>query len=118
MQITLYHNARCSTSRNILALLRERGLDVTIIEYLKTPPDRVTLQGLAEASGVGIRGLLRAKEALAGELGLTAPDVSEDRILDAMVANPVLLNRPIVVTPLGVRLCRPPACVEEVLPAV
>jgi arsenate reductase len=113
---TLYHNPRCSTSRNALARLREAGIEPEIIEYLKTPPSRDQLAALATANGSGVRGLLRDKEALCAELGLDDPATSDATLLDAMLAHPVLINRPIVVTPRGTRLCRPLERLEEILP--
>jgi len=114
----VYHNPSCSNSRGVLALLRERGIAPRIVEYLREPPDRVTLSALADASGLGTRGLARSKEPLYGELGLDTTDVDDDALLEAMLAHPVLINRPIVSTPLGVRLCRPPETVLEILPTV
>jgi arsenate reductase len=114
--ITIYHNPRCGTSRNTLALVRGRGFEPTVIEYLEDPPDRGRLRALGRDSGVGVRGLVRAKEPLYAELGLDDPAVDEEALLDAMLAHPVLINRPIVVTPLGTRLCRPAETVLEILP--
>lgn len=113
-QATIYHNPACSNSRGALALLREHGIAPRIIAYLQTPPDRATLQQLARASGLGLRGLVRTKEPVYQQLGLAQAD--DDALLDAMTAHPQLINRPIVVTPLGVRLCRPPEIVLEILP--
>ncbi len=115
--ITIYHNPACGTSRNTLAMIRNSGAEPRVIEYLKTPPSRDTLAGLLAAMGIGARDLLRAKEPLAAELGLLDASVGDDRLLDAMAANPILINRPIVVTPLGTRLCRPSEQVLELLPA-
>jgi arsenate reductase len=115
MQITIYHNPKCGTSRNVLAAIREAGHDPQVIEYLKTPPSRDTLEGLIARAGDGARGLLRAKESLVKELGLDDADVSDAQIVDAMVAHPILLNRPIVVTPDAVKLCRPRETVAELL---
>ncbi len=115
--ITIYHNPACGTSRNTLAMIRNSGAEPRVIEYLKTPPSRNTLAGLLAAMGIGARDLLRAKEPLAAELGLLDASVGDDRLLDAMAANPILINRPIVVTPLGTRLCRPSEQVLELLPA-
>jgi len=115
MVVTIYHNPRCGTSRNTLALLRDAGHAPQVIDYLATPPTRAELAELAARSGVGARGLLRSKEALATELGLTDPAVGDDALLDAMAAHPILINRPIVVTSRGVRLCRPAELVHEVL---
>ena len=115
--IVVYHNPACGNSRGVLELLRERGIEPRVVEYLRDPPDRATLAALAEASGLGMRGLARSKEPLYEDLGLGAADVDDDALLDAMLAHPVLINRPIVATPLGVRLCRPPETVLEILPA-
>lgn len=114
--ITIYHNPRCGTSRNTLALLQERGLTPRVIEYLKTPPSREELLALVKASGEPLRHFLRSKEALCGELGLDQPTVSDAKLLDAMLAHPILINRPIVVTPHGVRLCRPAERVLDIVP--
>ena len=115
MQITIYHNPKCGTSRNVLAAIREAGHDPQVIEYLKTPPTRETLEGLIARAGDGARGLLRAKEPLVKELGLDAAGVTDTQIIDAMVAHPILINRPIVVTPDAVKLCRPSETVAELL---
>jgi arsenate reductase (glutaredoxin) len=116
MTVTIYHNPRCSTSRNTLALIREAGIEPTVIEYLKTPPSRDELADLIARMGVPVRSVLRAKEDLAGELGLRDPAVSDEALLEAMAANPILIERPIVVSDKGVRLGRPPEAVREVLP--
>ena len=105
--VTIYHNPRCSTSRNALALLQERGIEPRVIEYLKTPPSRAELKAIAKATGEPLRALVRAKQAEYTELGLDDPALTDDQLIDAMLAHPVLINRPIVVSPLGVRLCRP-----------
>ena len=115
-EITIYHNPRCGTSRKTLAMIVERGAEPRVIEYLAQPPTRERLRELAAASGVGVRGLLRAKEALCVDLGLDDPARGDDALLDAMAAHPQLINRPIVVTPRGVRLCRPAEAVLEILP--
>lgn len=112
MDVIIYHNPACGTSRNTLALIRQAGVEPHVVEYLKTPPSRVMLAHLIERMGVPVRAALRAKEPLALSLGLLDPSVSDDTLLDAMTANPVLINRPIVVSPKGARLCRP---AEEVL---
>ncbi|MDI3512914.1 MAG: hypothetical protein PWP40_143 [Rhodocyclaceae bacterium] len=114
--ITIYHNPRCGTSRNTLAMIRNSGEEPTVIEYLKTPPSRERLVELIAAAGLGVRGIMRAKEALFTELGLTDPAKTDDELMDAMMAHPVLINRPIVVTPLGTRLCRPSEVVLDILP--
>jgi arsenate reductase len=115
MKATIYHNPMCGTSRKTLEILRDSGADVWIHEYLKTPPTRDELKRLYERAGISPRDGLRAKEPLAEELGVTRPDVTDDEILDAMVAHPILINRPIVETPKGVRLCRPQDKVREIL---
>ncbi|MES2938020.1 MAG: arsenate reductase (glutaredoxin) [Pseudomonadota bacterium] len=115
--VTIYHNPNCGTSRNVLALVREAGIEPTVIEYLKTPPDRDTLKALVAQMGVPVREALRAKEPLCVELGLHDPATTDDELLDAMMAHPILINRPIVVTPLGTRLCRPSETVRDLLPA-
>jgi len=115
--ITIYHNPRCSNSRAALALLQERGIAPHIIEYLKTLLDRASLQAVVAATGLPLRALLRNKEAVYQDLGLDNPAYTEAQLLDAVLQHPVLLNRPIVVTPLGARLCRPPERLLELLPA-
>lgn len=115
MKATIYHNPMCGTSRKTLQILRDSGADVWIHEYLKQPPTRDELKRLYERAGISPREGLRAKEKLAAELGLTEPGVSDDRILDAMIAHPILIERPIVETTKGVRLCRPQDRVREIL---
>jgi arsenate reductase len=115
MKATIYHNPNCGTSRKTLEILRDAGCDVRIHEYLKNPPARDELIRLYERAGMTPREGLRAKEPLADELGLNRPDVTDDELLDAMVANPILINRPIVETGKGVRLCRPQETVREIL---
>jgi arsenate reductase len=115
MKATIYHNPLCGTSRKTLDILRDSGCDVWIHEYLKTPPTRDELMRLYNRAGITPREGLRAKEPLAGELGLNQPDVTDDEVLDAMVAHPILIERPIVETPNGVRLCRPQDKVREIL---
>jgi arsenate reductase len=115
MKATIYHNPLCGTSRKTLDILRDSGCDVWIHEYLKTPPTRDELMRLYNRAGITPREGLRAKEPLAGELGLNRPDVTDDEVLDAMVAHPILIERPIVETPNGVRLCRPQDKVREIL---
>src|SRR3954468_8432572 len=107
MKATIFHNPMCGTSRKTLDILREAGCDVWIHEYMKTPPTRDELARLYDRAGITPRDGLRAKEPLAEELGLTRFDVTDDEVLDAMVQHPILINRPIVETPKGVRLCRP-----------
>ena len=114
--ITIYHNPRCGTSRNTLAMIRNTGAEPNVIEYLKNPPTRETLVALIAAAGLGVRGIVRAKEAVFTELGLDDPAKTDEELIDAMMAHPILINRPIVVTPLGTRLCRPPEVVLEILP--
>ncbi len=115
MKATIYHNPMCGTSRKTLDILTQSGADVWIQEYMKTPPSREELARLYERAGLTPRQGLRAKEPLAEELGLTRPDVTDDEVLDAMVAHPILIERPIVETPKGVRLCRPQEVVREIL---
>ena len=115
MNVTIYHNPQCGTSRKTLEILRESGVDPRVVEYLKATPDRSELERLYERAGISPRDGLRAKEALAQELGLLRPDVTDDEILDAMVEHPILINRPIVETDKGVRLCRPQDVVREIL---
>jgi len=114
--ITIYHNPACGTSRNTLALIRHAGLDPTVIEYLKTPPDKATLRRLIDAMGVPVRSVLREKGTPYAELGLGDPKWSDEQLLDVMLEHPILINRPIVITPLGVKLCRPSEAVLELLP--
>lgn len=116
MSITIYHNPACGTSRNTLALIRNTGDEPTVIEYLKTPPDRATLKGLIAAMGIGTRALLRRKGTPYDELGLDDPKWTDEQLVDFMLEHPILIERPIVVTPLGVRLCRPSERVLEILP--
>lgn len=113
---TIYHNPTCGTSRNVLAMIREAGIEPRVIEYLKDPPDRETLRGLIDAMGIPARDLLRAKETLYAELNLDDGSQDDDALVDAMLAHPILINRPIVVSPLGTRLCRPSETVRELLP--
>ena len=117
MDVVIYHNPACGTSRNTLALIRHVGIEPHVIEYLKTPPSRVMIQGLVNRMGVPLRSLLREKGTPFAELGLGDPDLTDDRILDAIEAHPVLLNRPIVVSPRGVKLCRPSEAVLDLLPS-
>ena len=115
--ITIYHNPKCGTSRNVLALIRNAGIEPQVIEYLKTPPSRDELKRLIAATGAPARELIRAKEAVYAELGLGDPTLSDDALIDAMLAHPILINRPLVVTPLGTRLCRPSEAVLDLLTA-
>ena len=114
--ITIYHNPACGTSRNVLALIRNSGEEPTVVEYLKTPPDRATLESLIAAMGVPVREVLRQKGTPYDELGLAAPHWSDAQLVDFMLQHPILINRPIVVTPLGARLCRPSEAVLDILP--
>ena len=116
MTVTIYHNPACGTSRNTLALIRERGIEPVVIEYLKNPPTRARLVALLRKMKMTPRQLLRERGTPYAELGLDDPALSDDQLLDAMMAHPVLINRPIVVTPLGVRLCRPSETVIDILP--
>ncbi|HRL20266.1 arsenate reductase (glutaredoxin) [Alcaligenes sp. SDU_A2] len=111
----IYHNPRCSTSRNALALMQEKGLDPQIIEYLKTPLSKDELQSLIAATGLSVRQAMRAKEAIYTELGLDNPALSDDELLAAIQAHPILLNRPIVVTEKGTRLARPLEALNDIL---
>ncbi|WP_369915813.1 arsenate reductase (glutaredoxin) [Xanthomonas sp. NCPPB 3005] len=115
--ITIYHNPACGTSRNVLGLIRNSGAEPTVIEYLKTPPDRATLQALIAALGIPLREAIRQKGTPYAELGLDDPSLGDDALLDAMLQHPILINRPIVVTALGTRLCRPSETVLEILPS-
>jgi arsenate reductase len=116
MTITIYHNPACGTSRNTLAMIRASGETPRVIEYLKTPPGREELIGLIAAMGITPRELLRQKGAPYDGLGLADSSLSDDALIDAMLAHPILINRPIVVTPLGTRLCRPSELVLDILP--
>jgi len=114
--ITIFHNPACGTSRNTLALIRNSGVEPAVIEYLKTPPDRERLADLIRRMGVPVRDVVRRNGTPYAELGLDDPSLTDDQLLDAMMAHPVLINRPIVETPLGVRLCRPSEAVLDLLP--
>jgi len=114
--ITIYHNPACGTSRNVLALIRNSGEEPTIIEYLKTPPGRETLKQLILAMGESVRAVLREKGTPYAELGLDDLKWSDEQLIDFMLQHPILMNRPIVVTPLGTRLCRPSEVVLDILP--
>ncbi len=113
--VTIWHNPNCSNSRGALALLRERGVEPTVVPYLKDTPDRATLLATVRATGEPVRALLRDKEALCAELGLNDAGKTDDELIDAMLAHPVLINRPVVITGKGARLCRPPEKVLELL---
>ncbi len=114
--VIIYHNPDCGTSRNTLAMVRNAGIEPHVIEYLKTPPSRVMLIQLIERAGLTPRAVLREKGTPYGELGLADPALSDDQLLDALSEHPILMNRPIVVTPIGVRLCRPSEAVLDILP--
>jgi len=116
MDIIIYHNPDCGTSRNVLGLIRNAGIEPHVVEYLKTPPSRALLKDLIARMGVPLRSLLREKGTPYAELGLGSPDLTDDQLLDAMMEHPVLINRPIVVSPLGVKLCRPSEVVLDILP--
>lgn len=115
MPVTIYHNPACGTSRNTLAMIRDSGEQPEIIEYLKTPPSKTKLKELIKAMGIAPRELLRSKGTPYDELGLDDESLSNEQLIDAMVEHPILINRPIVVTPRGVRLCRPSEVVLEIL---
>lgn len=114
--ITIYHNPACGTSRNVLAMIRNSGEEPVVIEYLKTPPDRATLTALIAAMGVPVRAVLRKKGTPYAELGLDDPKWSDEQLIGFMLQHPILINRPIVVTPLGTMLCRPSETVLDILP--
>ncbi|WP_136683571.1 arsenate reductase (glutaredoxin) [Falsirhodobacter xinxiangensis] len=114
MDVVIYHNPACGTSRNVLAMIRNAGIEPHVIEYLKTPPSRAMLVQLAER--IGVRALLREKGTPYADLGLGDPALDDDALIDAMVAHPVLMNRPVVISPKGVRLCRPSEEVLDLLP--
>ncbi|WP_373488636.1 arsenate reductase (glutaredoxin) [Blastomonas sp.] len=116
VDIIIYHNPACGTSRNTLAMIRNAGIEPHVIEYLKTPPSRPLLESLIARTKVPARALLREKGTPYAELGLDNPDLSDAQLVDAMMAHPILINRPLVVSPLGVRLCRPSELVLDLLP--
>jgi len=116
IEAVIWHNPRCGTSRNVLALLRHAGIEPQVVEYLRDPPDRATLRAMIQAAGLGVREAIRAKEAAYRERGLDDPSLDDDALLDAMLAEPVLINRPFVRTALGTRLCRPSEVALEILP--
>lgn len=115
--ITIYHNPACGTSRNTLALIRNSGVEPTVIHYLETPPSRETLMALIAAMEMPVRDLLRKNVSPFETLGLAEERFSDDQLIDAMLAHPILINRPIVVTPLGTRLCRPSEVVLDIMPS-
>jgi arsenate reductase (glutaredoxin) len=116
MTVTIYHNPNCGTSRNVLAMIRRSGEEPVVIEYLKTPPTRERLKELIATMGIPVRALLREQGTPYAELGLSDPKWTDDQLVDFMTAHPILINRPIVVTPKGVRLCRPSEAVLDILP--
>jgi arsenate reductase len=113
---TIYHNPSCGTSRNTLAMIRNAGIEPTVIEYLQTPPSRAELKAMITDAGLTVREAIREKGTPYAELGLDNPALSDEQLLDAMVKEPILINRPFVVTPLGTRLCRPSEAVLDILP--
>lgn len=115
MTVTIYHNSACGTSRNTLAMIRQSGEEPTIIDYLTTPPSRDRLVSLIQSMNIPVRALLREKEAIFSSLGLGSSALSDDQLIDAMISHPILMNRPIVETSKGVRLCRPPELVLGLL---
>lgn len=117
MDVTIYHNPDCGTSRNTLGLIRNAGIEPNVVEYLKHPPGRATLVDLIERAGLSVRAAIRDKGTPYHELGLDDPAVTDEPLIDAMLAHPILINRPLVVTPTGVRLCRPSEVVFDILPA-
>ena len=116
MHATIWHNPACGTSRNTLALLRHAGIEPSVIEYLRDPPTREQLSAMITAAGIGVRDALRRKGTPHDDLGLDDPSLTDEQLLDAMLAHPVLINRPFVVTDRGTRLCRPSEVVLEILP--
>lgn len=117
MSVLIYHNPACGTSRNTLAMIRNAGIEPNVIEYLNTPPDRQTLQQMIHDAGLTVRGAIREKGTPYTELGLSDPALTDDQLLDAMLAHPILINRPFVITERGVRLCRPSEVVLDILPS-
>lgn len=117
MDVTIYHNPACGTSRNTLALIRAAGIEPTVIEYLQNPPTRDQLATMISDAGMSVREAIREKGTPYTDLGLDNPDLTDDQLLDAMIATPILINRPLVVTPLGTRLARPSEIVLDILPA-
>ena len=116
MTVTIYHNARCGTSRNTLALIRAAGIEPVQVDYLQHPPAAAALAALIAQAGLSVRDALRPKEAVFTDLGLDNPELSDAQLIEAMLAHPILINRPFVATPAGVRLCRPAERVLEILP--
>lgn len=118
MNATIYHNPACGTSRNTLAMIRNAGIEPTVIEYLKSPPSRLELVTLIADAGLTVRGAIRQKGTPFADLGLDNPALTDDQLLDAMLKDPILINRPFVVTPMGTRLARPSEVVLDILPPV
>ena len=116
MTTTIFHNPACGTSRNVLALIRNAGIEPTVVEYLKTPPSRTEMRALLAQLDLPVRAVLRKKDTPYEELGLDNPERSDDALIDAILAHPILLERPIVTTPLGAKLCRPSEVVLDILP--
>jgi arsenate reductase len=116
MTVTIYHNPDCGTSRNTLAMIRNAGIEPTVIEYLQTPPSRDALKAMIADAGLSVREAIREKGTPFDELGLADPALNDDALLDAMLAHPILINRPFVITPIGARLCRPSEVVLDILP--
>ncbi len=116
MTVTIYHNPKCGTSRNVLAMIRQSGEEPVVVEYLKDPPTRERLKELIAAMGISVRALLREKGTPYAALGLADPTWTDDELLDFMAAHPILIERPIVATPKGVKLCRPSEAVLDILP--
>lgn len=116
MHVTIYHNPSCGTSRNTLAMIRNAGIEPTVVEYLKTPPSRAELKTMIADAGLTVREAIREKGTPYAELGLDDSTLSDEELLDAMVKEPILINRPFVITPLGTRLCRPSEVVLDILP--
>ena len=116
MNVTIFHNPKCGTSRNTLALIRNAGIEPQVIDYLSQIPAREALAAMIAQAGLSVRDAMRAKEAVFAELGLDDPALGDDALLDAMLAHPILINRPFVVTPVGARLCRPSELVLDILP--
>ena len=116
MTVTIYHNAQCGTSRNTLALIRNSGTEPVVVDYLVSPPERAALAAMIGSAGLSVREAMRSKEPVFAELGLADLTLPDSALLDAMLTHPVLINRPFVVTPIGVRLCRPSELVLDILP--
>jgi arsenate reductase len=116
MTVTIYHNPDCGTSRNTLAMIRNAGIEPTVIEYLQNPPNRDTLTAMIADAGLSVRAAIREKGTPFDELGLADPALSDDQLLEAMLGHPILINRPFVITPIGTRLCRPSEVVLDILP--